>query len=351
MAGEAALCGVRRAHARATAHRSAPETRRGAARAPYPAVQHRAGAVRPAGRGARRAGERPAPIFRHSSNDARPAGPQTATPHLDSGGFMRRSLGVRVLGAGLLASLMAPAVASADLWESGSLQDSVGINTMWVFVAAVLVIFMQAGFMFLEIGFSRGKNAGTIVAKILTNFSIAAIMYWAVGFAFAFGGPLGHVIGDTGFFLRDYGDPADRVPGHGLLRRLGRGEVPLPVRVLRRVAGDRLGHDARADQVRRLHHLRDRLLRADLPDRLALGLRRRLAAGQRRHAGLRRLDGRPPHRRDRRPRGAAAARRPQGQVRAGRQAAGDPGAQHAAVRPRRAASCGSAGSGSTRARR
>lgn len=125
---------------------------------------------------------------------------------------MRRSLGVRVLGAALLASLMVPAVASADLWESGSLQDSVGINTLWVFLAAVLVIFMQLGFMFLEIGFSRGKNAGTIVAKIWTNFSIAAIMYWAVGFAFAFGGPLGHVIGDTGFFLRDYGDPATAFP-------------------------------------------------------------------------------------------------------------------------------------------
>ena len=49
-------------------------------------------------------------------------------------------------------------------------------------------MFMQAGFAFLEIGFSRGKNAGTVVAKILTNFSIAAIGYWAVGFALAFGG-------------------------------------------------------------------------------------------------------------------------------------------------------------------
>src|SRR5262249_17955057 len=84
--------------------------------------------------------------------------------------------------------------------------------TLWVLIAAVLVIFMQLGFMFLEIGFSRGKNAGTIVAKIWTNFSIAALMYWAVGFAFAFGDPLGHVIGTTGFFLRDYGDPSTAFP-------------------------------------------------------------------------------------------------------------------------------------------
>src|SRR5204863_3929960 len=63
-------------------------------------------------------------------------------------------------------------------------------------------------------GFSRGKNAGTVVAKILTNFSIAALCYWAVGFAFAFGA--GDLIGHTGFFLRDFGDPAKAFPIMGL---------------------------------------------------------------------------------------------------------------------------------------
>jgi Amt family ammonium transporter len=96
------------------------------------------------------------------------------------------------------------------------LPDSVGINSIWVIVAGVLVMFMQAGFAFLEIGFSRGKNAGTIVAKILVNFSIAAILYWAVGFAFAFGGDAGHVIGTHGFLLRDYGDPLKAFPIMGL---------------------------------------------------------------------------------------------------------------------------------------
>ena len=50
------------------------------------------------------------------------------------------------------------------------------------------------------------KNAGTVVAKILTNFSIAAIGWWACGFAFAFGGPLDSVIGhDGGFFFTNLG--------------------------------------------------------------------------------------------------------------------------------------------------
>ncbi len=89
----------------------------------------------------------------------------------------------------------------------------------------------------------------------------------------------GDIIGHDGFFLRDYGDPQRRSRSWGCRTRR-RVEVVLPVRLLRRLAGDRLGHDARADQVRRLHHLRDRLRRVHLPDRVALGLRRRLAAGR-----------------------------------------------------------------------
>ena len=93
-----------------------------------------------------------------------------------------RRLALVAAGAGLASLVAIPTTASADTLEAynnGLLQDSVAINSIWVLVAALLVIFMQAGFAFLEIGFSRGKNAGTVVAKILMNFSIAAIGYWA----------------------------------------------------------------------------------------------------------------------------------------------------------------------------
>src|SRR3954462_8878447 len=108
----------------------------------------------------------------------------------------------------------------ADLIDAvgskNGIPDSIGINSMWVIVAGCLVMFMQAGFAFLEIGFSRAKNSGTVIAKILTNFSIAGLLYWAVGFAFAFGGPLGKVIGHHGFFLVNFGDPAKAFPIMGL---------------------------------------------------------------------------------------------------------------------------------------
>ena len=39
------------------------------------------------------------------------------------------------------------------------------VSTLWVVLAAVLVIFMQAGFAFLEAGLTRMKNVGHVAAK------------------------------------------------------------------------------------------------------------------------------------------------------------------------------------------
>ena len=132
---------------------------------------------------------------------------------------MRRSTVFRALIFGALAALILPSTALADfIREDGTLAPgipgSVAVDTLWVIVAGALVMFMQAGFAFLEIGFSRGKNAGTVVAKILTNFSIAGLCYWAVGFAFAFGA--GSVVGHHGFFLQGFGDPLTAFPVMGL---------------------------------------------------------------------------------------------------------------------------------------
>ncbi|HKG36352.1 MAG TPA: ammonium transporter [Solirubrobacterales bacterium] len=99
----------------------------------------------------------------------------------------------------VVASLVLPGLAFAQ--ETPILDTSpASINAMWVVIAAVLVMFMQAGFMFLELGFSRAKNAGAGVAKVIVNFSIASLCYWAVGFALAFGGA-GEIAGTNGFFL------------------------------------------------------------------------------------------------------------------------------------------------------
>jgi ammonium transporter, Amt family len=105
----------------------------------------------------------------------------------------------RGLGLGLLATLIIPPAALAQ--DGPTVETLVDeLNTTWVIVAAVLVMFMQAGFLFLELGFTRGKNVGTMVAKILVNFSVSSIVWWMCGFALAFGGAA-KLVGDSGFFL------------------------------------------------------------------------------------------------------------------------------------------------------
>ena len=107
---------------------------------------------------------------------------------------------VPVLAAMLLLGI--PALAAAqDVTD----QD-IAINTLLVFLGAVLVLFMQAGFAMLEVGLSRMKNAGAVMAKIIINLSVTFIIFWAVGFSFAFGDGNGF-IGSSGWFL-DVSDPA-----------------------------------------------------------------------------------------------------------------------------------------------
>jgi ammonium transporter, Amt family len=130
---------------------------------------------------------------------------------------MRRRYLALAVAIALVAVLALPALAfgqqtnpskAIDKLSGGLDETQIGLNTMWVIVAACLVMFMQAGFAFLEVGFSRMKNAGAGIAKILVNYSIASIAYWAVGFALAFGGA-GAIAGDSGFFL-DVGSTASQ---------------------------------------------------------------------------------------------------------------------------------------------
>src|SRR5438094_6110143 len=75
----------------------------------------------------------------------------------------------------------------------------IAASTIWVVVTAVLVMFMQAGFAFLEAGLTRMKNAGHIAGKNVLIFGICSIVYWALGFGLAFGDGNG-LIGTAGFF-------------------------------------------------------------------------------------------------------------------------------------------------------
>lgn len=60
-------------------------------------------------------------------------------------------------------------------------------NTTWLLVCAGLVLFMQAGFCFLEAGMVRSKNSINVAVKNISDFCISSVIYWIIGFAIMFG--------------------------------------------------------------------------------------------------------------------------------------------------------------------
>ena len=86
------------------------------------------------------------------------------------------------------------------------------LDMTWVMVATALVLFMQAGFLLLEIGFSRGKNVGAGVAKVLVNLGIVTIAWWAVGQGV--NGPGNSLFGNDGFLYHAGQDVAGTVVGN-----------------------------------------------------------------------------------------------------------------------------------------
>ncbi|NEQ30721.1 MAG: ammonium transporter [Leptolyngbya sp. SIO4C5] len=102
------------------------------------------------------------------------------------------------------------------------------LDNIWITVAAVLVIFMNAGFGMLETGFCRQKNAVNILSKNLIVFALATLAYWAIGFSLMYGSGGNGWIGGGGWFLGS-SDPAT----YGLEEGAG---LTIPVSFLFQVA-------------------------------------------------------------------------------------------------------------------
>lgn len=75
--------------------------------------------------------------------------------------------------------------------------------SFWIFIAAMLTVFLQAGFIMMEAGSTRSKNAGNTVMKNLMSLSIGLVAFSLVGFSFlSTGDTLSGVLGipSWGFF-------------------------------------------------------------------------------------------------------------------------------------------------------
>lgn len=75
------------------------------------------------------------------------------------------------------------------------------INTMWVFIASILVFIMHAGFAMVEVGFTRSQNAIAIVMKNFVTIAIGVLCYFFIGYGLMFGEDFYGLIGLSGFAL------------------------------------------------------------------------------------------------------------------------------------------------------
>jgi len=94
---------------------------------------------------------------------------------------------------GLLFLMNMSSTAYADTTVSAEV--SFIFNTLLFLICGFLVMFMAAGFAMLESGMVTSKSVSVICAKNIGLFSIAAIMFWLVGYNLAYGIPEGGYIG------------------------------------------------------------------------------------------------------------------------------------------------------------
>ena len=62
------------------------------------------------------------------------------------------------------------------------------VDTLWVFLAAILVFFMNLGFAAVEAGFARSKNTVNILSKNFIVFAVSSLGFLLLGWGLMFGG-------------------------------------------------------------------------------------------------------------------------------------------------------------------
>ena len=73
-------------------------------------------------------------------------------------------------------------------------------DSLWVFLAAILVFFMNLGFACVEAGFARAKNTVNILSKNFIVFAVSSLGFLLLGWGLMFGGD-GPVLGTEHLFI------------------------------------------------------------------------------------------------------------------------------------------------------
>jgi len=78
------------------------------------------------------------------------------------------------------------ALSTGDLYDRIA-HNLVSINFVWMLIAGFLVMFMQAGFMYVETGLCRAKNAAHTSGMNFMIYPLGCFAFWAYGFAIGWG--------------------------------------------------------------------------------------------------------------------------------------------------------------------
>lgn len=91
-----------------------------------------------------------------------------------------------------LALIFSVVSSSAEASEFAQQSD---LDHVWTMVAAALVLLMQGGFLLLEAGQVRAKNAVNVAQKNVLDFVLSAVAFGLIGFAMMFGASAGGFVG------------------------------------------------------------------------------------------------------------------------------------------------------------
>ncbi len=110
-----------------------------------------------------------------------------------------KSLGLLSCGLLVAGVIPGPPLLAAEGVDAGAV-NAYAIDNMFLFIAAVLVLFMQAGFAMVESGLNSAKNTVNILFKNVIDLSLGVLLFYFVGYSIMYGAPvIGGWFGFGGF--------------------------------------------------------------------------------------------------------------------------------------------------------
>lgn len=96
--------------------------------------------------------------------------------------------------------LMMPVVSIAQESTAEPVDTLQVLSYLWIAICCAMVLIMQAGFLLVEGGMVRSKNAINVILKNFTDIGLGTVGYWLFGFGLMYGVNETGLIGTSSFF-------------------------------------------------------------------------------------------------------------------------------------------------------